>query len=60
VAVPAPAPAPTRDPIAGQKLYVDPNSDAAAAVKQAAAAGQSANAALLNKIASQPSAEVVR
>jgi len=57
VAVPAPAPAPTGDPIAGQKLYVDPNSDAAAAVKQAAAAGQSANAALLNKIASQPSAK---
>ncbi|HEX2702461.1 MAG TPA: hypothetical protein VHM72_03405, partial [Solirubrobacteraceae bacterium] len=44
---------PTGDPIAGQKLYVDPNSDAVQAVQQATAAGQSANAALLEKIAEQ-------
>jgi len=36
-AVPAPAPAPTGDPIAGQKLLRRSKSDAAAAVKQAAA-----------------------
>jgi endoglucanase len=56
--VPVPAPVvPSGDPIAGQKLYVDPNSDAVQAVQQATAAGQTANAALLNKIAEQPRAE---
>jgi endoglucanase len=57
VAVPAAPAAPTGDPIAGQKLYVDPNSDAVQAVQQAQAAGQSANAALLEKIADQPRAQ---
>jgi endoglucanase len=55
---PPPAAAPvSSDPIAGHTLYVDPDSDSAAAEHQAAAAGQSANAALLAKIASQPSAK---
>jgi endoglucanase len=45
------------DPIEGQTLYVDPNSDAAVAEKQAAASGDSADAALLGKIASQSEGE---
>lgn len=54
----APAVVPvSSDPLAGQTFYVDPNSDAVGAEKQAAAAGQSANAALLAKIASQSEAE---
>ncbi|MGD0981656.1 MAG: glycoside hydrolase family 6 protein [Solirubrobacteraceae bacterium] len=55
--VPVPVAAPSGDPIAGQKLYVDPNSDAVQAMNQATAAGQTANAALLAKIADQPRAE---
>jgi endoglucanase len=55
--VPAPVVSPSGDPIAGQKLYVDPNSDAVQAMNQATAAGQSANAALLAKIADEPRAE---
>jgi len=55
--VAVPVVTPSGDPIAGQKLYVDPNSDAVQAMQQATAAGQTANAALLNKIAGQPEAE---
>ena len=61
-AAPAPAPAPvvtpaSTDPIAGQQLYVDPNSDAVQAETALASSGQTANAALIAKIASQPFAK---
>ena len=42
---------------AGAQLYVDPNSDAAQAQSALASSGQSANAALIGKIAAQPFAK---
>jgi endoglucanase len=44
------------DPIAGQRLYVEPNSPAAQAVRQLQAAGDARDAQLLERIAGQPTA----
>jgi endoglucanase len=60
---PAPVPpaAPTApasgNPFAGARFYVDPSSDAAKTQQQWAASGRSSDAALIGKVASQPSAE---
>jgi endoglucanase len=55
---PASVPAATStSPFAGVPFYVDPDSDAARTQRDWAAAGRSADAALIGKIASQPSAK---
>jgi endoglucanase len=46
-----------RNPFAGRRFYVDPRSDAAKTERQLAAAGNNADAQLMRKISSQPSAQ---
>ncbi len=48
------AAAPSSDPFAGERLYVEPNSPAAATESEWSKAGRSAEAAEIAKIASQP------
>ena len=45
------------NPFAGARFYVDPDSDAAKTQRQWAAAGRAGDAAMMGKIASQPSAK---
>ena len=45
------------NPFVGARFYVDPNSDAVKTQRQWAAAGRTADAAMIGKIASQPSAK---
>lgn len=51
-----PPPAPADDAVFGSRLYVDPNSDAQRVVEQLTASGDSVDAALIEQIASQPTA----
>jgi endoglucanase len=46
-----------RNPFAGRRFYVDPGSDAARSEQELAAAGNNADAQLMRKISSQPSAQ---
>jgi endoglucanase len=52
---PLPPPDTASNPFAGEKFYVDPNSDAAQTEAQWRAAGKTADADMMHKIASQPS-----
>ncbi|MFI5009613.1 MAG: glycoside hydrolase family 6 protein, partial [Solirubrobacterales bacterium] len=54
---PNPSPAPSTDPLAGARLYVEPNSPADRTQSEWAAAGRGAEAAQIGKIASQPVAK---
>ena len=55
-ATPAPTGAPAGDPLGGDSFYVDPSDSAVVAEHQLQAEGQTADAAALEKIASQPEA----